>query len=260
MTVYRELAAELRANQAVIDSLKSRNQKLLEQNQRLKQEIHNVVQATLSLGQVAGVARQALQGENLQELTKDFLGAVAPDTLARLVRGGEAAPADQHVLAALLEQPVPLEANHPQAPQSSGAVPATPLHNRVLRPIAQQPAKQPAKQPPANAAVQATAKKTAKGNTTGTVRNRDAKRQQAQKQPRQLPFRQTEAIPSKGSMIQLPHKKLFTEQSGEYRSSVLDTSENKEIGGIWLVLSIILIIVTAFGAGFLIMKPLLNDR
>ncbi|NJM99756.1 MAG: hypothetical protein HC800_23785, partial [Phormidesmis sp. RL_2_1] len=59
MSVYRELAAELRANKAVIDSLNSRNQQLLQQNQFLKQEIHNVVQATLSLGQAAGVARQA---------------------------------------------------------------------------------------------------------------------------------------------------------------------------------------------------------
>ena len=56
MSVYRELAAELRANKAVIDSLTSRNQQLIQQNQRLKQEIHNVVQATLNLGQMAGVA------------------------------------------------------------------------------------------------------------------------------------------------------------------------------------------------------------
>ena len=249
MTVYRELAAELRANQAVIDSLNSRNQQLLEQNQRLKQEIHNVVQATLSLGQVAGVARQAPQGdENFQGFSRDFLGAVAPDTLARLVRGGEATPdaqtAGQTILAAPLEQPVQPEASRqalpqasqsPQSPQSLSATPATP-RNRVPRPIAPKPAKQP------------------------TKRNRDAMRQQAPKQPRQLAFRQTEAVPSKGSMTQLPPKKLFTEQSGEYRSSVLDASENKEIGGIWLVLSIVLIIVTAFGAGFLIMKPLLNDR
>ena len=83
MSVYRELAAELRANKAVIDSLNSRNQQLLDQNQRLKQEIHNVVQATLNLGQFAGVARQTAQEE--------FPAAIAPDTLAKLVRAqGEA--------------------------------------------------------------------------------------------------------------------------------------------------------------------------
>ncbi|NJN00044.1 MAG: hypothetical protein HC800_25485 [Phormidesmis sp. RL_2_1] len=81
-------------------------------------------------------------------------------------------------------------------------------------------------------------------------------------------FRRTETIPGKGTMTQVPFGRslenslgqLFTESSGNYRSSTLDSSENKEIGGIWLALSIILIIVTAFGAGFLIMKPLLNDR
>ena len=57
-----------------------------------------------------------------------------------------------------------------------------------------------------------------------------------------------------------PLPKLFTEQTGDYRHSALSSDEEKEIGGIWLALSIILIIVTAFGAGFLIMKPLLNDR
>ena len=268
MTVYRELAAELRANQAVIDSLNSRNQQLLEQNQRLKQEIHNVVQATLSLGQVAGVARQAPQGdENLQGFSRDFLGAVAPDTLARLVRGGEAQSAAQSAAQsdseAPLEQPMQSVISRqvpPQASQSPSAVPATP-RNRVPRAIASRLAKQPAKQP-TSPAVQAAARNTAQNTVKNTIRDtsRNAMRQQAQKQPRQPAFRQTEAIPSKGSMTQLPNKKLFTEQSGEYRSAVLDASESKEIGGIWLVLSIILIIVTAFGAGFLIMKPLLNDR
>jgi len=61
-------------------------------------------------------------------------------------------------------------------------------------------------------------------------------------------------------MTPVKAQKLFTDQPGKYPSTALDASENKEIGGIWLVLSIVLIIVTAFGAGFLIMKPLLNDR
>lgn len=248
MTVYRELAAELRANQAVIDSLNSRNQQLLSQNQRLKQEIHNVVQATLSLGQVAGVARQASQAAHGAaqdaspgELSKDFLGAVAPDTLARLVRGGEAQPP--------LEAPPPPVTNRqpqppqpPQSPQSpssqssAGAIAKPPT--RVPRPIASRPAKQ----------------------TAGSSAKRNAARDTSKSDSRSPAFRQTEAVPSKGFMTQMPSQKLFTGQSGKYQSSVLDTSENKEIGGIWLVLSIILIIVTAFGAGFLIMKPLLNDR
>ena len=82
MSVYRELASELRATKAVIDSLNSRNQQLLQQNQFLKQEIHNVVQSALSLGQAAGVARPAphmmgqgagQMGEMLHSIKGDFL-------------------------------------------------------------------------------------------------------------------------------------------------------------------------------------------
>ena len=95
MSVYRELASELRANKAVIDSLNSRNQQLLQQNQFLKQEIHNVVQSALSLGQAAGVARPAphLVGQGNEPIggmpyaqPSEFPNAIAPDTLAKLAQ------------------------------------------------------------------------------------------------------------------------------------------------------------------------------
>ena len=55
--------------------------------------------------------------------------------------------------------------------------------------------------------------------------------------------------------------KFFTEQSGERRGYGLEASgDDKEVSGLWLVMSIMLIILTAFGAGFLIMRPLLSDR
>lgn len=256
MTVYRELAAELRANKAVIDSLNSRNQQLLNQNQMLKQEIHNVVQATLSLGQAAGIARQAsvdthnpvLAGASAEPLSPLSARAV-PNALARLARG-ETQPAPE----APYEHPMPSAAQHyaqaipqaipqamPQAPRSPSAAPAT-SRNRVPRPIGQKPAQRPAQAQKQMS--QAAAKSAARDAREASHRN--AVRQQA--------------IASKGVMTQPASQKLFTEKSGEYRSTVLEASENKEIGGIWLALSIILIIVTAFGAGFLIMKPLLNDR
>jgi len=60
MRVYRELAAELQATQAMLDTLESRNQYLTRQNQQLTQqkqqlqaEVVNVVNATLSMRQVA---------------------------------------------------------------------------------------------------------------------------------------------------------------------------------------------------------------
>lgn len=238
MSVYRELAAELRANKAVIDSLNSRNQQLLQQNQRLKQEIHNVVQATLNLGQFAGVARQAAK----DGVHPDFSSAMAPDTLAKLVRSDAIAPSQTDAPPQL--SPAKTQTTD-QPSQSFGSMLAASL-SQVPRAIAPQAAKPQAK------------------SSTAPLRQPKPQARppaKARKSPqRPSPFRQTEAIPSKGTMTQLPPGKLFTEQSGEYRSSALDSPENKEIGGVWLVLSIVLIIVTAFGAGFLIMKPLLNDR
>ncbi|MBP0001983.1 MAG: hypothetical protein J7641_23820 [Cyanobacteria bacterium SID2] len=60
LTVYRELAAELQATQAMLDSLHAQNQQLLQENQvvsqhnqQLQAEIAKVVNSTLHLRQVA---------------------------------------------------------------------------------------------------------------------------------------------------------------------------------------------------------------
>ncbi len=239
MSVYRELAAELRADKAVIDSLNSRNQQLLQQNQRLKQEIHNVVQATVNLGQFAGVARQS--GKEGRQ--PDFSSAIAPDTLAKLVRSEAIAADDDRDPA----QPSPPDSQQTaQAPQSLGSMLTASL-SRVPRPIAPK------------ASPKASNQATQQRSSTPAAKP-SASAAKARKKPQRQPLRQADTLPKQGMMTQLPPGKLFTEQSGEYRSSALDASENREIGGIWLVLSIVLIIVTAFGAGFLIMKPLLNDR
>ncbi len=292
MTVYRELAAELRANKAVIDSLNSRNQQLLNQNQMLRQEIHNVVQATLSLGQAAGVARQAsvdtshsgfsggFPSTSTESLSERSAERLVPSTLARLVRGDQPTkdfPRDlsRDFSEDAYEQALPPVApgTHysgmppqtavpqaiPQTPRSPSAAPAA-SRNRVPRPINSKSA-QPSAHKQMSPAAQSAAKSAAQD--ARNVGNRNAVRQAATK-PRPQTFKQADTNPlkshMKGVMAQPAHPKLFTEKSGEYRSTALDASENKEIGGIWLVLSIVLIIVTAFGAGFLIMKPLLNDR
>lgn len=228
MSVYRELATELRTNKAVIDSLNSRNEQLLKQNQRLKREIHQVVQAALTLGQAAGVARPASK----ELLSND----PTPDTLASLARTqskrhkDESSDASAQPSAPVDEVPTIYE------PLILPTQPATPkaTRNRVPRPISDvQGAERLSKKPPKSA-------------------------KNASRQPL------TGSQPQTGSQSATPFSavmpKLFTEQSGDYRSSILEKSDEKEIGGIWLALSIILIIVTAFGAGFLIMKPLLNER
>lgn len=252
MSVYRELAAELRANKAVIDSLNSRNQQLIQQNQKLKKEIHNVVQATLNLGQFAGVARPAGQDS--------VPNAIGPDTLAKLVRAqGEANKTAGNIPIAEPDainydispqrQPAP---QPPQNRQQQGMPPVRPQQH-APRQQSQQRRPQP---------IQSGTRLSAPTNVPAPKRT--AKPASMQVKTNRPPAPPRQAAPKKRIDVAIATKaapaKLFTEQTGEYRSSVLDSPDEKEIGGIWLALSIILIIVTAFGAGFLIMKPLLNDR
>ncbi|NES98853.1 MAG: hypothetical protein F6K32_27540 [Desertifilum sp. SIO1I2] len=51
LSVYRELAAEMQANQAMLEFLRTQNQKLLQQNQHLRQEIDQFVQSAIRLQQ-----------------------------------------------------------------------------------------------------------------------------------------------------------------------------------------------------------------
>jgi cobalamin biosynthesis Mg chelatase CobN len=75
MSVYRELAAELQATQAMLDALNVQHQQLTRQNQQLTQqkqqlqaEVVNVVNATLTMRQVA---------ESFQERPDDISPAQA---------------------------------------------------------------------------------------------------------------------------------------------------------------------------------------
>jgi hypothetical protein len=52
MSVYKELAAELQATRAMVDSLNYKNQQLAQQNQTIRQEVERVVQASFNLQQI----------------------------------------------------------------------------------------------------------------------------------------------------------------------------------------------------------------
>jgi hypothetical protein len=49
LSVYRELAAELQATRAMVDSLNGKTQQLNQENQKLRQEMQRVVQSVLML-------------------------------------------------------------------------------------------------------------------------------------------------------------------------------------------------------------------
>ncbi|MGG6292844.1 hypothetical protein ACQ4M4_00350 [Leptolyngbya sp. AN02str] len=53
ITVYRELAAELQATKAMLDSVHAQNQQLVRQNQQLRQELERIGQSVGSIQQIA---------------------------------------------------------------------------------------------------------------------------------------------------------------------------------------------------------------
>ncbi|MEO1590032.1 MAG: hypothetical protein AAFU71_01945 [Cyanobacteria bacterium J06632_22] len=161
LSVYRELATELQATKAMVDSLGTQNQHLAKQNQLLRQEIHRVVQSTLQLGQYAGVA-------------------------------------------------------HP----TDGLTPPEPM---AVQPTPPRP-------------------------------------QPASPGPKAVPGRNITASTSGSHNPMALVPKFFTEESGERKRFETESGRTREMSGLWLVLSITVIILTAFGAGFLIMRPLLSDR
>ena len=56
-----------------------------------------------------------------------------------------------------------------------------------------------------------------------------------------------------------PAKQFFTEEQPQQRRN-LSSEKTSELGGVWLILAIVFIVVTAFGTGFLIVRPLLPHR
>ena len=158
VSVYRELAAELQATKAMVDSLSTQNTQLNHQNQLLRQNIHQMVQVALQLGHHAGVA-----------------------------------------------QPTEAEMTPSAPPSELPSYPPTDLLQPSL------------------------------------------------------------SVESKPKVPQRPRTKadisqVFTEQTGENRRYSLESSANGSMSTLWLIVSIVIIILTAFGAGFLIMRPLISDR
>ena len=151
ISLYREVATELQASQALLESLKANNRELTEQNQQLRVEIERVVQSALQLRQKA----DSFQSVGLP-------GAIVPPP-----------------------QPVYLE--KPPAPRSPRA------------------AKAKLPEPPREPEI------------------------------------------------------LFTEQPSNQPART-QAAKSAEVNGWWLALIICSIVVTAFGTGFLIVRPLLPHR
>lgn len=164
ISVYRELAAELQATKAMLDSLNTQNQELTHQNQLLRQEVERFVQSTLHLQQATGIAQPALQ----------------------------------------------------------------------------QPAMNPVR-----STVEAGADPRFMGTGKTTDRNDLVEAETMASKLRTQDF--------------VASEELFTEQK-ERRPQTQSSQAPKDMGGLWLTLTIVAIIITAFGAGFLVVRPLIPQR
>ena len=72
------------------------------------------------------------------------------------------------------------------------------------------------------------------------------------------------AAPSSAEAMPIPPElpnfdEFFTEQSSEPLPSK-DEKPSRDFGGLWLTLVIIVVMITAFGAGFLVVRPMLQEN
>ncbi|MBD2692480.1 hypothetical protein [Anabaena catenula] len=179
--VYRELATELQTVQNKLDVVTTHNQKLAQENQILRQEIHKVVQSCLELQKlVASSATSASQP----------------------------APQKTEVKSTPNSQPV----SRTNTEKKSAPKP----------PVAAAPPRQPVSRP---------AKKSR---------------------------REVFSVPMMDMNFPVSEAVFIEEQEVRYYAT--PESQLKGLSGWWLVMTIVLIMVTGFGAGYLVVRPLLQNQ
>jgi len=211
ISVYPELATELKTTQTTLDALTHQNQQLLRQNTLLRTEIQRFLQSAEQLGHFAGVIPQdTMPLPQRQEDRFQPPPAPAPADLF------QARSAPEPPLQA--EPPAPEEA-HYDAPPAPVPMPA---------PVAEAPVKR-------------------------RDRPNSAPRMSSAIVPHPKPRKRDRGNPTSES-----HKyRLFTEQVDEGRP-LSKVASRSDLGNLWLATTILLVVVSAFGAGFLIMRPLLS--
>jgi len=178
ISLYREVTAELQAAQAMLDSLKTHNQQLVQQNQQLRREVETVVQVSQQLQQVVNSAQSVTQTGMPQMPSVKFNFSVEPE---------QRAPATSETNSAL-----------PQAPPAPQTV--------------------------------------------------------------AFPFPLPEPDPTPASMPQPLPEQLFTEVPEIPYRLRSKPKKASDLSGLWLAIAIFLIVITAFGGGYLVVRPLLMKK
>ncbi len=174
ISLYREVAAELQTAQAMLESLKTHNQQLVQQNQQLRREVETVVYAAVQLQQAINSAQAVTQ---------------IPIPQMPLVKANFSA-----------QTPYPT---------------STPLHL---------------------------------SNETAEISNIPS--------PLELPFPFPEVEPTNSHNSE----RLYTEQPERPYRLRSQAKKTPELSGIWLTVAIFLIVVTAFSAGYWVVRPLLMKK
>ncbi|MEG4008383.1 hypothetical protein QUA41_22185 [Microcoleus sp. Pol11C1] len=175
ISLYREVTAELQAAQAMVDSLKTHNQQLVQQNQQLRREVETVVQVSQQLQQVVNSAQSVTQTGMPQMPSVKFNFSIEPP---------------------------------PPAPATSRTNSTVP-------------------QPPQTVA---------------------------------FPFPLPEPEPKGSPMPQPLPEKLFTEVPETPYRVISQPKKTSDLNGLWLAIAIFLIVIAAFGAGYLVVRPLLMKK
>ena len=178
ISLYREVTAELQAAQAMLDSLKTHNQQLVQQNQQLRREVETVVQVSQQLQQVVNSAQSVTQTGMPQMPSVKFNFSVEPE---------QRTPATSETNSAL-----------PQAPPTPQTV--------------------------------------------------------------AFPFPLPEPEPTAPSMPQPLPEQLFTEVPEIPYRLRSKPKKASDLSGLWLAIAIFLIVITAFGGGYLVVRPLLMKK
>ena len=193
ISVYRELATELRATQAMADSLTQQNQQLTQQNQVLRQEMIRFADSAARL-------KQAIEGSQPQPIeVPRAMGAPMEINF-----GAESGAM----------QPGQLSAD------SSGSLPER-LSESVGEGVS---------------------------NLTSQITQMMKPKAKAKKAPK----------PPQRPQVS-PTQRLYTEERLDANRPGQLSQQSSDMSGLWLAVTILLIVISAFGAGFLIMKPLLSN-
>lgn len=203
ISVYRELATELKATQAMVDSLTQQNQQLSQQNHMLREEMLNFAESADRL-------RQAVEYSQPHMPT----AATMPDQFIVNEHGSGADPTG-FILPPEENQAVEDSPPSERFGESVGAGVSN-LTSHLTRIISPKTKKEPSGDSPQG-------------------------RPNVKRKPPTSP------------------QMLYTEERLEPSHSSQGSGSSADLSGLWLATTILLIVVSAFGAGFLIMKPLLNN-